>query len=111
MSTINSITPQPNLPISANAPQPRAPGGEERGARPTAPEAAGAGEGAVLQDRVEASETPARDVDSVFASLQGEAPTDADAARLLALNIRQQLQGREEAIANLRPNSVLSLLR
>lgn len=108
MSTISSTTTQPNLSLAANAARPAA---EEQS---RTQEAAEAGQAAKTpaRDRVEAgAEPPARSADEVFATLQGEPPANADAARLLALNVRQQLQGQDVAIANLRPNSVLSLLR
>jgi len=109
MSTISSTTTQPNLSLTNTSL--RAPG-EEPQARTQEAAQAGPAAKTPAQDRVEAgAEPPARSVEEVFATLQGEPPVNADAARLLALNVRQQLQGQDAAIANLRPNSVLSLLR
>lgn len=69
---------------------------------------------AAVQDRVEAetAQAPANP-ESVFAALAltNSAPADADAARLLALSLRQGLQEQSASIANLAPNSILQYLR
>ncbi len=67
-----------------------------------------------LQDRVDAEAAPPPgDPQSIFAALaiSNSAPADADAARLLALSVRQGLQEQSASIANLRPNSILQYLR
>lgn len=67
-----------------------------------------------LRDRVETESISAQaDPESVFAALalSNTPPQDADAARLLALSVRQGLQEQSASIANLRPNSILQYLR
>lgn len=66
-----------------------------------------------VSDQVEAESRPVRTADEVFAALEAGAGAalDGDGARLLALSLRQSLQGQEAAIANTRPNSLLGLLR
>lgn len=67
-----------------------------------------------VQDRVEAATVDApSDPESVFSALalSNAPPANADAARLLALSVRQGLQEQSASIANLRPNSILQYLR
>lgn len=81
----------------------------QTGPRPERPEAQ-----APLRDSIEAEGAAApADPQSIFAALalSNSAPANADAARLLALSVRQGLQEQSASIANLRPNSVLQYLR
>jgi hypothetical protein len=69
---------------------------------------------APVRDTIEAEDAPApADPQSIFAALAltNSPPANADAARLLALSVRQGLQEQSASIANLRPNSVLQYLR
>lgn len=91
--------------------------------RPPSPQADGAQSGqrsqrqeasAPVRDTIEAEEAQApADPQSIFAALAltNTSPANADAARLLALSVRQGLQEQSASIANLRPNSVLQYLR
>lgn len=102
MTTINSLAANGTPPLSVR------PQSQERRTE----EAGETGRPAV-QDRVESGTSQARSPDEVFAQLSAgqTAPGSADAARLLALDIRQQLQGQSAGIATVRPGSVLALLR
>jgi len=77
--------------------------------RPPAPPPAAAPTG----DTVAAEAAYALDPDAAFAALsaKGVAAADGDAARLLALSLRQGISANGLGIANVSPNSVLGLLR
>lgn len=80
-----------------------------RASRAPAPPPAEAAAG----DTVAAETAYTLDPDAAFAALsaRGVAVADGDAARLLALSLRQGIQANGLGIANVSPNSVLGLLR
>jgi len=104
MTTINTVS-QPGLGALSQQPSRRSEAQESEERASEAP--------ALPQDRVETRETQGRSAEEVFADLgqTRTAPANPDAARLLALDVRQQLQGFEGGIASVRPGSVLALLR
>lgn len=102
MTTINALSPSGTAPVSQQSVRPQ----ERRGEESAAPFAK-------VEDKIEAGPAePARGPEEVFAQFSArEAPTTPEAARLLALDVRQQLQGLTTGIASVRSGSVLELLR